>query len=65
MSRHRIPAVRVGFRKEKELILHSFVADGNQIGDYPTLARQRTGYSSIKETIDFFRGRGIQIYGTA
>jgi len=40
------------------------VAEGNQIGDDPTLLGQRTGYSSIKETIEFFRGRGIQIYGT-
>jgi hypothetical protein len=40
------------------------VAEGNQIGDDPTLPGQRTGYSSIKETIEFFRGRGIQIHGT-
>jgi hypothetical protein len=40
------------------------VADGNQIGDDPTLAGRRTGYSSIKEAIEFFRGRGIQIHGT-
>jgi hypothetical protein len=41
------------------------VAEGNQIADDLTLPGQRTGYSSIKETIDFFRGCGIQIYGTA
>jgi hypothetical protein len=40
------------------------VAEGNQIGDHPTLAGQRTGYSSIKETIEFFGGRGIVIHGT-
>jgi hypothetical protein len=40
------------------------VAQGNQIGDHPTLAGQRTGYSSIKETIEFFGGRGIVIHGT-
>jgi hypothetical protein len=41
------------------------VSERNQITDGPTLPTQRTGYSSIKETIDFFRGRGIQICGTA
>ena len=41
------------------------VDEGNLIGDDPTLPGQRTGYSSIKETIEFFRGRGIQIHGTA
>src|ERR1700722_7746208 len=40
------------------------VAEGNRIGDDPILPSQRTGYSSIKETIEFFRGRGIQIHGT-
>lgn len=40
------------------------VAEGNQIADDLTLARQRIGYSSIKETISFFRGRGIHIHGT-
>jgi hypothetical protein len=40
------------------------VVQGNQITDDLTLPGQRTGYSSIKETIDFFRGRNIQIYGT-
>jgi hypothetical protein len=40
------------------------VGEGNQIGDEPTLPGQRTGYLSIKETIEFFRGRGIQIHGT-
>src|SRR5208282_5257065 len=38
-------------------------AEGNQIADDLTLSGQRIEYSSIKETIDFFRGRGIQIYG--
>ena len=40
------------------------VAEGNQITDDLGLPGQRTGYSSIKETIDFFRRRGIRIYGT-
>ena len=40
------------------------VAEGNQIADDLTLPRQRIGYSSIKETISFFRGRGIHIHGT-
>ena len=40
------------------------VAEGNQIGDNPTLTELRTEYSSIKETIQFFSGRGIQIHGT-
>jgi hypothetical protein len=35
---------------------------GNQIGDDLTLGGQRTGFRSIKETIEFFRGRGIRIY---
>ena len=38
--------------------------EGNQIGDELTLAGRRTGYSSIKETIEFFRGRSIQIHET-
>jgi hypothetical protein len=37
-------------------------AEGNQIGDDLTLGGQRTGFRSIKETIEFFRGRGIKIY---
>jgi hypothetical protein len=40
------------------------VAEGNQIGDNQTLTGQGTVYSSIKETIEFFRGRGIQIHET-
>jgi hypothetical protein len=40
------------------------VAEGNQSADDLTLPGQRTGYSSVKETIEFFRGRGIQIHGT-
>jgi len=36
----------------------------DQIADSLTFPGQRTGYSSIKETIDFFRGRRIQIHGT-
>ena len=40
-------------------------AEGNQIGDDLTLVGQRIGYVSIKETIEFFSGRGIQIHGTA
>jgi len=42
----------------------SMAAEGNQIGDDLTLAGQRTRYASIKETIEFFSGRGIQIHGT-
>jgi hypothetical protein len=42
----------------------SITAEGNQIRDERTLAGQRTGYSIIKETIEFFRVRGIQIHGT-
>jgi hypothetical protein len=42
----------------------SITAEGNQIGDDLTLARRRTGYASIKETIEFFSGSGIQIHGT-
>ena len=42
----------------------SIVAEGNQIEDDLTSAGQRTGYSSIKETVEFFRARGIQIHGT-
>ena len=38
---------------------------GNQIMDNLVLPAQRNGYSSIKEMIEFFRGRGIQIQGTA
>jgi hypothetical protein len=40
------------------------VAEGNQIADDLTLPGQRTEYSCIKETIEFFRGLGIQIHGT-
>jgi hypothetical protein len=40
------------------------VGEGNQIGDEPTLPGQRTGYLSIKETIESFRVRDIQIHGT-
>ena len=40
------------------------VAEGNQFTDDGTLPGQGIGYSSIKETIDFFRGSGIQIHGT-
>ena len=40
------------------------VSEGNQIADDLTLPGLRIGYSSIKETIEFFRGRGIQIHGT-
>ena len=40
-------------------------AQGNQTADDPTVSGQRIGYSSIKETIEFFHGRGIQIHGTA
>ncbi len=40
------------------------VSKGDQIGEERTLAGRHTGYSSIKETIEFFRGRGVQIRGT-
>jgi hypothetical protein len=40
------------------------VTEANQITDDLALPGQRIGYSSIKETIEFFRGRGIQIHGT-
>jgi hypothetical protein len=36
------------------------VAEGNQLGDDLTLGGQRTGFPSIKETIEFFRGRDIK-----
>jgi hypothetical protein len=36
----------------------------DQIADNLTFPGQRTGYSSIKETIQFFRERSIQIHGT-
>jgi hypothetical protein len=42
----------------------SIAVEGNQLGDNLTLVGQRTGYASIKETIEFFSGRGIQIHGT-
>jgi hypothetical protein len=41
----------------------SIVAEGNEIADDLTSA-QWVGYSSIKEAIEFFRERGIQIHGT-
>jgi hypothetical protein len=37
--------------------------EGDQIADKLTFAGQRTGYSSIEETIDFLRGRRIEIHG--
>ncbi len=40
------------------------VAEGNQITGDRTLPGQPIGYSSIRETIEFFRGSGIQIHGT-
>jgi hypothetical protein len=40
------------------------VTEGNQIADDLTLPRRRIGYSSIEETISFFRRRGIHIHGT-
>jgi hypothetical protein len=36
----------------------------DQIADNLTFPGQRTGYSGVKETIDFFRERSIQIHGT-
>lgn len=40
------------------------VAEGNQITCDRTLPGQPIGYSSIRETIELFRGSGIQIHGT-
>jgi hypothetical protein len=40
------------------------VSEGNRLTDDRTLPGQRTGYSSIKETIEFFSGSGINIHGT-
>jgi hypothetical protein len=40
------------------------VAEGNQIKDDRTTGGQRIGYSSIRETIGFFRESGIKIHGT-
>jgi hypothetical protein len=40
------------------------VSKKKQLADDLTLPGQRTGYSSIKETIEFFRERSIQIHGT-
>jgi hypothetical protein len=37
----------------------------DQIADNLTFPGQRTGFSSIKETIEFFRERNIQIHGTS
>ena len=60
--------LRVAYAMAKQMDEGEFdfliVAEGNLIGDDPTLPGQRTGYSSIKETIEFFRGHGIQIHGT-
>jgi hypothetical protein len=42
----------------------SIVSKGNQIGEERTLGGRHTGYSSIKEIIEFLRGRGVQIRGT-
>jgi hypothetical protein len=61
--------LRVAYAMAKQMDEGEFgfliVAEGNLIGDDPTLPGQWTGYSSIKETIEFFRGHGIQIHGTA
>jgi hypothetical protein len=38
----------------------TILAEGNQIADDRTPPGQRIGYSSIRETIGFFRGKGIQ-----
>jgi hypothetical protein len=40
------------------------VSERNQITNDRTLPGQRIGYSSIRETIEFFRGSGVQIHGT-
>jgi hypothetical protein len=40
------------------------VTEGNQIAEDLTVPGEQIGYSGIKETIEFFRGRGIQIHGT-
>ena len=60
--------LRAGYAVAKKIdeceFASSIVAEGNQIEDDLTSAGQRTGYSSIKETVEFFRARGIQIHGT-
>jgi hypothetical protein len=60
--------LRVAYAMAKQMDEGEFgfliVAEGNLIGDDPTLPGQRTEYSSIKEVIEFFRGQGIQIHGT-
>jgi hypothetical protein len=50
--------LRVAYAMAKQMDEGEFdfliVAEGNLIGDDPTFPGQRTGYSSIKETIEFF-----------
>jgi hypothetical protein len=40
----------------------TILAEGNQIADDRTPPGRRIGYSSIGETIGFFRGKGIHIH---
>jgi hypothetical protein len=60
--------LRVAYAMAKQMDEGQFgfliVAEGNQPADDLTFPGQRTGYSSVKETVEFFRGRGIQIHGT-
>jgi hypothetical protein len=59
--------LREGYAMAKQMHEGEFdflIVAESQIGDDPTPPGQRTRYSSIKETIEFFRGHGIQIHGT-
>jgi hypothetical protein len=40
------------------------ISEGNQIADDLASSGQRTGYSGIGETVEFFRQRGVTLYGT-
>ena len=63
------PVLREAYALAKQMDEGEFdfliASKGNQIADDLVLPGQRTGYSSITEMIEFFRGRGIQIQGTA
>jgi hypothetical protein len=41
------------------------ITEGNQLADELVGSRRRTGYSGLQETVEFFRERGVTIYGTA
>jgi hypothetical protein len=61
--------LREAYAKAKEMdeseLDFLIVAEGNHIAEDTTPSRQRIGYSSIEETISFFRKRDIHIHGTA